>query len=58
MAKTVVADIVVPQIWVPYMLEKTTELSEIISAGIAERNPQFDALASAGGKNGEHAVQG
>lgn len=50
MAKTVVADIVVPQIWAPYMLEKTTELSEIISAGIAERNDLFDEKASGGGK--------
>jgi hypothetical protein len=50
MAKTVVADLITPAIWVPYMLERTTELSEIISAGIAERTQQFDALASGGGK--------
>jgi hypothetical protein len=50
MAKTVVADIVVPQIWAPYMLEKTTELSEIIQAGIAERTPVFDEKAGGGGK--------
>ena len=50
MAKTVVADIVVPQIWAPYMLELTTELSEIISSGIAQRNPKFDELAGGGGK--------
>jgi hypothetical protein len=50
MAATRVSDVVVPAIWAPYMLERTTELSEIISAGIAERTPQFDALASGGGK--------
>ncbi|HYF36196.1 MAG TPA: major capsid protein [Prosthecobacter sp.] len=32
------------------MVEKTTELSELISAGIAQRDPKFDALASGGGK--------
>lgn len=32
------------------MVERTTELSEIINSGIAERDPEFDELASGGGK--------
>jgi hypothetical protein len=50
MAKTVVSDIVVPSIFAPYVAEMTTELSEIISAGIAERADQFDQIATGGGK--------
>lgn len=53
MAVTKLADIIVPSIFAPYMAEKTTELSEIIAAGIAERDPYFDSLASGGGKTVE-----
>lgn len=50
MPATKVSDIVVPAIWTPYMLERTTELSEIIASGVAQRTPQFDNLAGGGGK--------
>ncbi len=50
MAKTKVSDIIVPSIWAPYALEKTTELSEVIAAGIAGRDPHFDEVASGGGQ--------
>lgn len=53
MAKTVVADIIVPSVFAPYMAEKTTERSEIIKAGIAQRDPFFDDKASGGGKTVE-----
>lgn len=49
MAKTVVSDIITPSIFAPYVAEMTTELSEIISAGIAERDSAFDELAGGGG---------
>lgn len=50
MAKTAVADIIVPSIFAPYVVERTTSLSEIIGSGIAQRDPDFDARASGGGK--------
>lgn len=53
MAKTTVADIIVPSVFAPYAIEKTTELSEIIAAGIAERDPEFDSIASGGGKTAD-----
>src|SRR5262245_33942614 len=50
MAKTKLSDIIVPSVFAPYALEKTTELSEIIAAGIAGRDPEFDKIASGGGQ--------
>jgi hypothetical protein len=53
MAKTKLSDIVVPSVFAPYALEKTAELSEIIAAGIAGRDPEFDKIASGGGKTAD-----
>jgi hypothetical protein len=50
MAKTKVSDVIVPSAFASYAIEKTTELSEVIQAGIAEVDPEFDILASGGGK--------
>lgn len=50
MAKTVVSDIIVPEIFAPYASEMATELSEIIQSGIAVRTPDMDERASGGGK--------
>lgn len=50
MAKTTVADIIVPSVFAPYMVERTTSLANIIEAGIAERDPDFDVRASGEGK--------
>src|SRR5262245_22482171 len=46
MAATAIADIIVPQVFAPYMVEAATEKSELIAAGIAQRTPAFDAKAS------------
>lgn len=50
MAKTLISDVIVPDVFNPYVVERTAELSAIRRSGIAVRNPQFDVLASAGGK--------
>lgn len=51
MAETKVSDVVVPELFLPYMIQRTAELSEFISSGIMESSPQFDAIATnAGGK--------
>ncbi len=50
MAKTLISDVVVPDVFNPYVIERTAELSAIRRSGIAVRNPMFDTLATAGGK--------
>lgn len=51
MAETKVSDVVVPEIFLPYMIERTAELSEFISSGIVAASPEFDDLVTnAGGK--------
>ena len=49
MAVTKVANIIVPQVYSKYALEKTTELWELMQAGIVERNAEFDSRAAGGG---------
>lgn len=46
MPTTKIADVIVPEIFNPYVVNRSMELSAIFSSGIAERNPQFDQLAS------------
>ena len=50
MAKTAVADIIVPIAFEKYAIERTAELSAFGQCGIIESAPEFDALASAGGR--------
>lgn len=49
MATTKIADIIKPAVFVPYVTQRTMELSELVQSGIAENNPLFDKLASTGG---------
>ena len=50
MAKTVIADVIVPEVFNPYVIERTAELSAFYQSGIIARTPTLDALASSGGK--------
>jgi hypothetical protein len=50
MAKTKVSDVIVPSVFAPYAIQKTTELSEIVQAGIAGLDAEFDQIAGGGGK--------
>tara|TARA_R110000803_G_scaffold209965_3_gene280597 strand:- start:23175 stop:24209 length:1035 start_codon:yes stop_codon:yes gene_type:complete len=50
MAKTLVSDVVVPSVFVDYVIERTAEKSRLIQSGIMAADPQFDALANQGGK--------
>lgn len=43
---TRIADVIVPEIFTPYVVNRTMELSELIGSGIAENSAEFDALAS------------
>lgn len=50
MAITRIADIIVPQIFNSYTLEKSVELDTFVQSGIIENDAQLNSLASAGGK--------
>ncbi len=50
MAKTAVADIIIPTEFEKYAIERTAELSAFGQCGIVEHAPEFDGLAAAGGR--------
>ncbi len=47
---TRIADVIVPQVFNPYVIQRTAQLSALVQAGIISNDPQLDALAAAGGK--------
>ena len=47
MAKTAVADIIIPTEFEKYAIERTAELSAFGQCGIVQYDPAFDALAGA-----------
>src|SRR5512137_198863 len=49
MAKTMLADIIVPSVFEQYAIERTAQLSAFVQSGIVEQSPEFDALAAGGG---------
>ena len=53
MAKTAVADIIIPTEFERYAIERTAELSTFGQCGIIEMAPEFDELASGGGRTVE-----
>ena len=50
MAKTAIADIIIPNIFENYALERTAAKSALVQSGIVEINAQFNELAAGGGK--------
>ena len=50
MAKTAVADIIVPTEFEKYAIERTAELAAFGQCGIVDSAPEFDAIASEGGR--------
>lgn len=49
-ASTKIADVIVPEVFNPYVIERTAELSALVQSGIVVRNPELDKLATAGGR--------
>lgn len=47
---TKIADIIVPEVFNPYVIERTAELSALVKSGIVVRDNELDSLARAGGK--------
>lgn len=50
MAVTKLSDVIVPDVWVPYVQQQTTEKSELVQSGIITSNPQLNDLVTQGGK--------
>jgi hypothetical protein len=50
MAKTAVADIIIPTEFEKYAVERTATLSAFVQSGIIEMAPEFDTLAQGGGR--------
>ncbi len=46
MAITKLSDVIVPELFNPYVINKTMELSALFSSGIVTNNSEFDTLAS------------
>ena len=46
MSVTRIQDVIQPEVFTPYTIQRTMELSALIQSGIAENNSQFDQLAS------------
>lgn len=50
MAQTKISDVIVPEVFNPYVIQRTAELSALSQSGIISNNPELDKLAAAGGK--------
>ena len=46
MAETKISDVIVPELFNPYVINRTMELSALVNSGIIANNAAFDALAS------------
>lgn len=46
MAVTKLSNIIVPEVFQPYVVKQTMELSALVQSGIISNNPEFDRLAS------------
>lgn len=49
MAVTRLADIIVPEIFAPYVVERTAAKSALFQSGLIEQSPEYDRLAGGGG---------
>jgi hypothetical protein len=52
--ETRIADVIVPEVFLPYLIERTAALSELITSGIIENSPQFDNIVT---NEGGYTVQ-
>jgi len=47
---TKISDVIVPDVFNPYVIQRTTEIAKFLMGGILSNSPELDALALAGGK--------
>src|SRR5690606_29878325 len=45
-----ISDVIVPEVFNPYVVQRTMELSALFESGIAQRTQEFDRLASVGAR--------
>lgn len=50
MPKTTVADIIVPEVFNPYVVQRTAELSALYQSGIVATSDELNSLAASGGR--------
>lgn len=50
MAITKISDVIIPEVFNPYVINKTMELSALVQSGIIVNTPEFDTLASQAAK--------
>lgn len=50
MSVTQISDVIVPEVFNPYVVQRTAELTALYMGGIISTSPELDALAVAGGK--------
>ena len=50
MATTQIKDVIVPEIFNPYVMNRSMELSALYQSGIIQNDPMFDKLASSAGR--------
>ena len=50
MAATLLSDVIVPDVWVPYVIEQTAEKSALFQSGIIATDPRIDQALNGGGK--------
>lgn len=49
MAKTLVSDVITPELWVPYFRERSTEFSRLFQSGIVMDDPEVEEEVQGGG---------
>lgn len=49
MAETKIADVIQPELFDQYVIDRTTEKNEIMNAGVIENNPKLNELITGGG---------
>lgn len=49
MAKTLVSDVITPELWVPYFRERSTEFSRLFQSGIVMDDPEVQEEVQGGG---------
>ena len=50
MPKTTVADVIVPEVFNPYVVQQTAELSALYQSGIVATSDELNSLAASGGR--------
>ncbi len=49
MAETLVSDIIQPELFLPYVVQRSAQLARMVQSGIVDNDPAFAALADGGG---------